>query len=97
MYFCSQVFTFHFPIQLIFFLTYIYFKLFFLLQNTLCFCNPCNWASLVSNVRNLPAMQKMKGFYPWVGKILWIKAKQSIPVFSPGESHGQRNLTIYSR
>ena len=29
-------------------------------------------------------------FDPWVGKIPWRKAWQSIPVFLPGESHGQR-------
>ena len=80
-----------------FFLTYIYFKLFFLLQNTLCFCNSPNWASLVSVVRNSPGQCrrcKKHGFYPCVGKILWIKAKQSTPVFSPGESHGQKSLEV---
>ena len=29
---------------------------------------------------------------PWVGKIPWKKAWQLTPVFSPGKSHGQRNL-----
>ena len=33
---------------------------------------------------------------PWVGKIPWREAKQSIPVFLPGESHGQRSLVGYS-
>ena len=33
---------------------------------------------------------------PWVGKILWRKAQQPIPVFLPGESHGQRSLAGYS-
>ena len=32
----------------------------------------------------------------WVGKIPWRKAWQPIPVFFPGESHGQRNLMGYS-
>ena len=35
-------------------------------------------------------------FDPWVGKILWRKAWQPIPVFLPGESHGQRSLAGYS-
>ena len=32
------------------------------------------------------------GFDPWVGKIPWKRAWQPIPVFLPGESHGQRSL-----
>ena len=36
------------------------------------------------------------GFDPWVMKILWRKKWQSTPVFSPGESHGQRILAGYS-
>ena len=32
-------------------------------------------------------------FHPWVGKIPWKRAWQPIPVFLPGESHGQRRLT----
>ena len=36
------------------------------------------------------------GFDPWVGKILWRKAQQPIPIFLPGESHGQRSLEVYS-
>ena len=30
------------------------------------------------------------------GKIPWRRAWQCIPVFLPGESHGQRNLMAYS-
>ena len=33
---------------------------------------------------------------PWVGKIPWRRAWQPTPVFSPVESHGQRNLVGYS-
>ena len=33
---------------------------------------------------------------PWVGKILWRREWQPIPVFLPGESHGQRSLVGYS-
>ena len=39
---------------------------------------------------------KRCGFDPWVGKIPWKKAWQPIPVFLPGESHGQRSLAGYS-
>ena len=35
---------------------------------------------------------KRHGFSPWVGKMPWRKAWQAIPVFLPGESHGQRRL-----
>ena len=31
-------------------------------------------------------------FHPWVGKIPWKRKWQSIPVFLPGKSHGQRRL-----
>ena len=37
-----------------------------------------------------------RGFNPWVGKIPWRRAQQPIPVFLPGESHGQRSLAGYS-
>ena len=33
-----------------------------------------------------------RAFDPWVRKIPWRKAWQLTPVFSPGESHGQRSL-----
>ena len=39
---------------------------------------------------------KRHGFHPQVGKIPWRRAWQSTPVFLPGESHGQGNLTGYS-
>ena len=50
-------------------------------------------------VKNLPAMQETQRcrFSPWAGKIPWRRAWQSIPVYLPGESHGQRNLAGYSR
>ena len=35
-------------------------------------------------------------FDPWVGKISWRRKWQSIPVFLPAESHGQRSLAGYS-
>ena len=36
------------------------------------------------------------GFSLWVGKIVWRREWQPTPVFSPGESHGQRSLAGYS-
>ena len=33
---------------------------------------------------------------PWVRKIPWRRKWQPIPVFLPGESHGQRSLASYS-
>ena len=35
-------------------------------------------------------------FDPWMGKILWRRKWQPIPVFLPGASHGQRSLVGYS-
>ena len=36
------------------------------------------------------------GFDPWVGKIPWRREWQPIPVFLPGEFHGQTSLAGYS-
>ena len=36
------------------------------------------------------------GFDPLVGKILWRRKQQPIPVFLPGKFHGQRSLEGYS-
>ena len=36
------------------------------------------------------------GFSPWIGKIPCRRKWQPIPVFLPGESHGQRSLAGYS-
>ena len=35
-------------------------------------------------------------FDSWVGKIPWRRKWQPMPVFLPGESHGQRSLAGYS-
>ena len=42
-----------------------------------------SWASLVAHLQ-----YERPGFEPWVGKIPW--RRESVPVFWPGESHGQR-------
>ena len=39
--------------------------------------------------------RKRHGFDPWVGKILWRRKWQSIPVFLPGEFHEERSLVGY--
>ena len=39
---------------------------------------------------------KRPGFDPWVGKITWRRKWQPIPVFLPGEFHGQRSLVGFS-
>ena len=45
-------------------------------------------------IKSLPANagDKRSGFDPWVGKTTWRRAWQPIPVFLPGEFHGQRSL-----
>ena len=44
-----------------------------------------------------PAHQcRRRVFDPWVRKIPWRGKWQSIPVFLPGKSHGQRSLVGYS-
>ena len=54
------------------------------------------WAFLVvQTVKNLLAMWGTR-FDPWIGKIRWRREWQPIPVFFPGESHGQRSLEGYS-
>ena len=45
-------------------------------------------------VKHLPAIQE-PGFEPWVGKIPWRREWQPIPIFLPGEFHGQRSLVGY--
>ena len=39
---------------------------------------------------------KRCGFNPWVGKILWSRKWQSIPVFLPRKAHGRRSLAGYN-
>ena len=47
-------------------------------------------------VKNLPANARDVGFYPQIRKIPWRKKWQSMLVFLPGKSHGQRRLVGYS-
>ena len=53
-------------------------------------------ASLVAQtVKNRPTMQET-GLDPWVRKIVWRREWQSISVFLPGKSHGQRSMVGYT-
>ena len=66
------------------------------------------WLTLVKTTNGLPRWLSSKEsicqnsrrqrhrFDSWVRKILWGREWQSPPVFSPGKSHGQRNLVGYS-
>ena len=51
-----------------------------------------------SVVKTLPATQEMQAdvLHPPVRKIPWRRTWQPTPVFLPGESHGQKNLTGYN-
>ena len=48
-----------------------------------------------SAVKNPPAVQEM-WVNPWIDKIPWRREWYPIPVFVPGESHGERSLVGYS-
>jgi len=50
---------------------------------------------MTQTVKNLLQCRR-GGFDPWVRKIPWRREWQLIPVFLPGESHGQRSLAGYS-
>ena len=50
---------------------------------------------VAQKVDNLPAMER-PGFNPWIEKIPCRREWQPMPVFLPGEFHGQRNLAGYS-
>ena len=43
-----------------------------------------------------PVSQFFIALDPWVRKTPWRRAWKPIPVFLPGESHGQRSLAGYS-
>ena len=54
-------------------------------------------ASLMAHtVKNLPAMQETQVWSLSVRKIPWRRKWQPIPLFLPGEIHGQRTLPGYS-
>ena len=53
---------------------------------------------MVAQTKNLHSMWKSwsPGFDPWVGKFPWRREWQPMPLFLPGEFHGQRSLAGYS-
>ena len=56
-------------------------------------------SQVVLVIKNPPANAgdgKRHGLDAWVGEILWRRKWQPTPVFSPGESHGQRSLAGYN-
>ena len=53
-------------------------------------------ALVVRNPSSSARRHKRHRLNSWVGKIPWRRAWQPIPVFLPGESHGQRSLMGYS-
>ena len=62
-------------------------------------CLRPQFSQVVLVVRKPPAStgrHKRCGFPPWVGKIPGRRAWQPTPVFSPGESQGQRSVAGYS-
>ena len=44
-----------------------------------------SWASPVAQWKRICLQCRRHGFDPWMGKILWRRAWQPTPVFSPGE------------
>ena len=46
----------------------------------------CSWASLVAQMVKKPPVIWHTWVHSWVGKIPWMRAWQSIPVFLPGDS-----------
>ena len=53
-------------------------------------------ALVVKNPTANAGSVKRHRFDPWVGEILWRRARQTTPVCLPGESLGQRSLASYS-
>ena len=66
-------------------------------ENSWLYNNPQIYSTAIDGASGKePAYQCWRQrFHPWVGKIPWRRAWQPIPVFLPGESHGQRSLVGY--
>ena len=70
-----------------------------ILYKSLCFCVIyCPVPGGAGGNASSCQCRRRKGprFDPWVGKIPWRRKWQPIPVFLPGESHGERNLDCYT-
>ena len=61
----------------------------------LMFTEPMMASLMAQMINNLPAVQETE-CSPWVGKSPWGREQLPIPVFLPGELHGQRSLVGYS-
>ena len=46
--------------------------------------------------KELAYQYRRQKFDPWIRKIPWRRARHLIPVFLPGESHGESSLADYS-
>ena len=55
-----------------------------------------SWVSLVDQLVKNSLQCRKPGFSPLAVMIHWRRECQSIPVFLPGEFHGQRSLAAYS-
>ena len=55
-----------------------------------------SWPSLVAQMVKNPPARRETWVQSLTGKIPWRRGWQSTPVFSPGESHGERILVGYS-
>ena len=53
-------------------------------------------AQVVKNPSSNASKLERWGFNTWVRKIPWRRAGQPTPLFLPRESHGQRNLKVFS-
>ena len=62
----------------------------------MCLVNGASQVALLEKNPPARAGGESHGFDPWVRKILWRREWQCIPVFLPGESHGERSLVGYS-
>ena len=49
-------------------------------------------ALMVKNLTANAGDKRDVGFYPYIRKIPWRRARRLTPVFLPGESNGQRSL-----
>ena len=81
----------------------------FILLDTSCCGEEFRWLSSISTIydkgKEKWVPQRLSGkesttmgrhrFDPWVKKILWRRKWQTLPVFLPGESQGQRSLEGY--
>ena len=59
-------------------------------------CSSFIWLPRCLSSKESTCWYRRPRFNPWLGKIPWRREWLPIPVFLPGESHGQRSLVGYS-